>query len=558
MPRLTRQPARQLTGMDILEEAAALLRDASAATAVSYLAGAAPFYLGFLYFITDMAHSSFAPERLPVESLALAALFLWKSAWESIFQARLHCELSDIPVPRLKIARAALLQAALQPFALLLVPASFVLTIPFAWTVAFFRNVGLYAAMGESEPVAAARRQAGLWSRQNWTLLSVVSLAALLLFVNVLILILLLPQLGRSFLGIEGDFARLGIGLLNWTTASVAATITWMMIDPILDAAYVVRCFHGESIATAADLRVALRRLTGAAAPLLLALFLATTQTGRAQEAPAQPAAGTSASNAASGGASGEAAAQVGTQVAAIDPERLHQSIEEVIRRPEFAWRAPRPKRPESEGRFAGWARSMLRMARRAVVWLYEQIRRWFPSRAPNVDERSPWIERPPIEFWIALAAILLAGTAVAFYLRRGARRARQPIPTTPAAAAVDLTDESVTADQLPEDSWLQMARDLAAQGDYRLALRALYLAGLNYLGNRKLIDICRWKTGLDYRRELERRMRQNSAIHAEMAPAFMRNVAIFERGWYGRHPVERGDVEALTLGIEEMKRYAR
>src|SRR5439155_1447567 len=82
-------------------------------------------------------------------------------------------------------------------------------------------------------------------------------LAALLLFANVVIAIALLPQLARSFLGIEGDLARMGIHILNLATMAVAAALTWMAADPLLDAVYVLRCFYGESIATGEDLRAA-------------------------------------------------------------------------------------------------------------------------------------------------------------------------------------------------------------------------------------------------------------------------------------------------------------
>jgi hypothetical protein len=78
-------------------------------------------------------------------------------------------------------------------------------------------------------------------------------------------------------------------------------------------------------------------------------------------------------------------------------------------------------------------------------------------------------------------------------------------------------------------------------------------LAGLNYLGERNLVSIRRWKSGLDYQRELERRARSNP----RMSPVFDRNVALFERGWYGRHPVDREMVESFVAGMSEMRGYA-
>ncbi len=121
----------------------------------------------------------------------------------------------------------------------------------------------------------------------------------------------------------------------------------------------------------------------------------------------------------------------------------------------------------------------------------------------------------------------------------------------------MNLSDESLTADQLPESSWRKLAEEWLAKGDCRLALRALYLAGLNYLGEHELISIRRWKSGLDYVRELERRARAKPEVAHEIGPAFARNVAMFERGWYGSHAVDRATVEAFAAGLNEIRNHA-
>jgi hypothetical protein len=99
-------------------------------------------------------------------------------------------------------------------------------------------------------------------------------------------------------------------------------------------------------------------------------------------------------------------------------------------------------------------------------------------------------------------------------------------------------------------DEWL-------TKGDYRLAMRALYLAGLNYLSQHDLVSITRSKTGLEYRRELERRARATTGVSPQVVPVFQANNMLFERGWYGRHQVERSHVEAFASGLDEMRRFA-
>ena len=155
------------------------------------------------------------------------------------------------------------------------------------------------------------------------------------------------------------------------------------------------------------------------------------------------------------------------------------------------------------------------------------------------------------LEILLGVAVALATGAAVFFFLRK-----RVPVvaaeAVTVAGPMVNLHDESITADQLPESSWLKLAEEWLAKGDCRLALRALYLAGLNYLGERGVVSIRRWKSGLDYKRELERRARAKP----EMGVVFTRNVDLFERGWYGRHAVDRGMVEAFVEGMSEIRGY--
>jgi hypothetical protein len=154
---------------------------------------------------------------------------------------------------------------------------------------------------------------------------------------------------------------------------------------------------------------------------------------------------------------------------------------------------------------------------------------------------------------WLVGAAVALAAGMGIFLWRR--KRAPVVVAEAVAGAApvIDLADESLTADQLPESSWLKLAEEWLAKGDCRLALRALYLASLNFLNQRNLVTVRRWKSGRDYRSEVERRGR----AQPELAPAFARSLALFERGWYGRHTVDRVTVEQFAAGLEQMRGHA-
>ncbi len=524
--------------VEILEESVNLLREAPPEAIAAYLTGAIPFSLGWLFFFTEMIRSPFASDRLALESAAVAVLLLWKHVWQAIFMARLHGKLSSRAPGSASIVRLAAIQCAIQPLRLIVVPLSLFLTVPFASVVAFFRNVALFTALGEPDPVAAARHQASLWTRQNWGVLSVAAVAALFLFANVLLLLVGLPSLVRSFLGIEGDLARLGIGFLNLTTAAVAASITWLVIDAILGAVYVLRCFYGASVATGEDLTAALRRAIEVVA-LLLILICAAPPAGLSQTPAQTPAETTPAPT-------------------TIDPARLDRSIDQTIHRREFTWRSPPAASQEPEGRWTSWIRSAVNAIIDGVNWVVDRIADWFRPSDETPDGKKSSSPRRLIEIWTAVvAALLITGVVVFSFRRRSAGMMAVQAPTT-AAPAANLADESLTADRLPESSWLKLAEESLARGEYRLALRALYLAGLNHMSQQEFISIRRWKTGLDYRRELERRARSIPSVSPELAPVFARNIALFERGWYGRHAVDRAAVEALMGGLQEMRRHAQ
>ncbi len=504
MNRSSERPA-----IDLLEEAVSLLRHAPVDAVAAYLIGAAPFTLAFLFFLADMNRSPFASDQLAWASLAVALLYVWKNIWQALFMAKLYRVVSPSEAPTPGHWQAILMQAALQPVGL-------VFPLPLSWTVAFFRNAALYAGLGRHDAVSAARRQSAYAPGQNWSVLAIVLVGSLLLFANVLMVIVFLPQLGRSLLGIEGDLARLGMGILNLTTLSVAGAITWLAVDPLLDAVYVLRCFYGESVATGADLRAALKRATA-----MIALIVV---------------------------------AATGAHAQSIDEKKLDQAIDQVIHQREFTWRAPRTS-PEPQGKWVSWYRAAAKSLQEAWDWLGGKIREWLqPQKEGRGADKAATVNRKAILALISAIIALTAGGIVLFFVRRKPGPAVKAQGVAASVPALNLADESLTADRLPEEEWLALADEFIAKGDFRLALRALYLAALNYLSARDLVSLRRWKTGLDYRRELARRARATP----DLPQAFSQGVAIFEEGWYGRHPVNRAMAEAVASGFNQMRAHGK
>jgi hypothetical protein len=119
------------------------------------------------------------------------------------------------------------------------------------------------------------------------------------------------------------------------------------------------------------------------------------------------------------------------------------------------------------------------------------------------------------------------------------------PLAGTPALRA-----ETVSADQLPEDGWLSLAAEMAAKAEWRLALRAVYLASLAHLAQRELVRLAPSKSNYEYQMELRRRARALPAIQS----AFSETVNDFDRVWYGNHAATPTHFDQVRSRLETMR----
>jgi hypothetical protein len=154
-----------------------------------------------------------------------------------------------------------------------------------------------------------------------------------------------------------------------------------------------------------------------------------------------------------------------------------------------------------------------------------------------------------PVFYLIGLAVMALA----LILLWKFGPRKKAAVPIAAAGArAMDLTDESLLASDLPEDEWLQMAERYAGSGDLRLALRALYLGTLALLNHRGLLTIHACKSNRDYEGELRRRSRDTG-----LTQIFRLNIRSFEQSWYGFHEVTGEQIQSFRDNLGRMRSHA-
>jgi hypothetical protein len=524
------------SAIELIEEGIRLVRASGLATLGLYYVGALPFVLAFLFFWADMSRDAFAAQRILPGSLGVALLYLWMNAWQSIYASELRNKLggrSASPWTARRILRMAILQTAVQPTSLILIPVAAVLALPLAWVYGFYQNFALLAD-GENfrlaPPIAQAKAYAAHWTRQSWLVLLIQSGFAIFVAANIAISIFLLPRLLQMFAGVETTFTKSGANLLSSTFFAVCLGLTYLCVDPVMKAIYVLRCFYAQSVHSGEDLKTEFRQSVSAAALLVLALLMPLTP------AVAQP--------------------------PPISAPELDRAIDQVIHQRQYAWRLPRQQAPdvESQNPFLRFTQSILKTTRawiRTAQRSYNRFRDWLNDllRGKQRQDGRDELGNPPARTLHTLMYALIAIMAIVLailLLRR--RKPREELAIAVPAPALDLAADNVVADQLPEDGWHSLAKDWIARKDFRMALRALYLASLAYLGERELIRIHRAKSNRDYLKELDRRARSNP----ELAAVFGQNLTVFESCWYGRREVGPDAIDAFVANLDRMKSYAK
>lgn len=566
--------------LGLLEEAVRRLRS-NPSVLLIHLGGSIPFTMFFLYYWADMSRAAFAADRMAIGALTLGVLFLVMKTAHGVFAARLLADIQQDatrPWTLRRLWRLGSTQALIQPWGLLLVPAPLVgLLFPFiesenkvlkavvtlagvgvgiglGWFYAFFQGASVTADQSDGlarECARTAARQALKWPAQNHGALGLLGIFALVVFVNCAVALYSIPMLLKLLLGVESQYTLSRSAFLNTTFFASAAILAWHVIDPLAKTFYVLRAFRIDAIGTGADIRAQLGTLQRNWVPALaLVLFLqASMPVIHAAESPES--------------ASIPHSTEKGAAVKATQHEMDH-AMDEVLNRRAYVWRAPREAGAKLESEQQDWLSRFMKSVGDSLEGLLRKMARavmafldWLFS---NNGVGGPKTQGPSRFDWtggLTLVLYTVLGIAVClliFFLVRFWKQNHQPtIPEVVATpVAPDLRAEDVAANQLPEDGWLSMARDLAAKGEHRLALRALYLATLAGLAHRELISLAHHKTNRDYTREVERRARATP----QLPERFKGIAAFFDRAWYGTlvvTPTSLAEFESQVRSVRSM-----
>lgn len=555
----TRSPSRH--ALDLMEEAVSLLRGLPLASLVSGLVGPLPFVFVLLLYMLNLVHNPRASEDLVTYSVSLALLYTWLRTWQSVFAAELWQARSGTSVfgwtakEWVAIARR---HAVLSPVLIISLFLSAVLIFPFAWIYALHHNLTLVVipSFGNGnhptgkQPLKTAWAQARLWPGSNQLVILLLGLVGFVVFINFMSLLLLVPYLVKFLTGWESTFTRLGMRLMDLKIFVAAATLSYLALSPLVRAVYVLRCFYGLSAKTGEDLASELRRIRNSRVAALItwivlssgAVFADGLQPTKGVEAtPDSPAVSSPVSS-----SSADALPAGGVSVTELD-----RSIDAVLQSPKHVWHAPQGVKSARSSLLQDFARALGRAFDTVMDWLLT-VRRWlWPTNQPSASSgnRRSWID---IRTAATALLVVTAGVLLLVIVRMllAARRGPKAERSTPVLLAPDLTTADVNPAELPEEGWLRLAAQMVDRGEMRLAIRALYLAALACLADRKLITATRFKSNRDYLRELQRKTRGKQGI----VECFQPMIWTFERVWYGTHGSNPAELEEMRRLLEGLR----
>ncbi len=188
------------------------------------------------------------------------------------------------------------------------------------------------------------------------------------------------------------------------------------------------------------------------------------------------------------------------------------QPVKEILSRPEFQWKEQEPN-PINE-----W-----------IQKLWDRIAKWLDKIIPDVS--LPDVDLSPLAVILLVLVLLYAFRGLFVDLISDAR----------------LNGNGETGDEvLTAESAFQRAQSLSRGGDYRSAVRYLYLSSLLLLDERGLLRYDRTRTNREYLRTV--------SDSPELAQPLSEVIEVFDNVWYGYHELDEASFKHYSDRVEELK----
>jgi hypothetical protein len=229
---------------------------------------------------------------------------------------------------------------------------------------------------------------------------------------------------------------------------------------------------------------------------------------------------------------------------ASADAKAASARARGILSRPEFAVAPPPPEKADAEKADeppGWWQRFMDGLSK----WLEELFKRQRdPIRSgPNLAPTSgASVANALAIILIGVTLVVLAVVLMRAFIKPDQEGAQLEVNTYESSA---LSQDPMSALSRPPEGWAHLADELAARGEYREAVRSLYLALLSRLHREGAILYDSTLSNWDYLRNFKGRR--------EWLPPFRELTRRFDFAWYGNLPVGPDgyrDFRALTQPI--------
>jgi len=545
----------RLNALEALERGFALFKSTFALEAWRYYSGAAPLVLCFIPMWVVNGQIRLSDGALLGEAALLTGAYLVRAWSVSNYMQRVRERAFGVPRPAPEGAPAQLAaMGRLLAWKIVLSAATLVALTTFAgapWCYSACQFASLEAREDGSkrQTIGGCLALASQWFGGGLLLFLMLFPLWIAVWLNGLIVALLVPQLLHSILGVNtllstpmGMFALVRSSAF-WLSLFAGA---WLALDPIVKCSFVVVYQHLQSRHEGDDLRGLLASLPreqqkkaqmiASTAPggrvaigalVVLAAILAGTS----------PMASARVTQAALTRSSTETPADTAREAKI---QKLRRALDEESRRAIYRWHdAEHPSQPTWFDKLLDKIGHRIERAWDAVQDFFRKLWPRGLNLSPGKGKQGTWKQKD-LRLWLTLIAILTIGAGVVlFWLRRRREAAAQLSILLAIAPLPDLSDSAVASER-SEDEWFALADRLEREGDFRLALRSVYLGLLAGLAQREWLTIRRDRTNRDYLNEFTRRWRRRPQAALEQRieiPEKLRgSLRQFDRVWYGSH----------------------
>ncbi|MHB9139290.1 MAG: hypothetical protein ACYC4Q_07805 [Victivallaceae bacterium] len=504
-----------------------------------YLLGAVPFLLGCVWSVYRLRLYHATADDMAELSLLMLMLFCWKNFCQWCFCRKLYellraevAEEAQLPwrqrlemFIRMNMVHSSgvllLALACINPW-LFLAPVLLMLPLYSGWTACCAWNPG------ETWRKMIDRLFKWLGGNRASLLLGLILMAVAwaVIMCNFMAVCLITALAAKALLGYDSAFSLTpsyfeGVWG-NSTIWTILVALTWLTVDPIGKTWAALRIFHQESRVSGWDLRSRLRKLRKNAITILIMLLLACGINSSAAES-AEP----------------------------ITSEQLESQIDQTMTSLEFRWRQPVPPKPPESDSSAAYLKVLADMLSDAL----EAVAKFFDFKFKHEKQNSSNMDFSifsRLEVFAKFLLVAVAAGLIIWFIRyyfKYKQKLLLPRTVPPSRKMPDLTANDVCADELEQDEWRKLAHELKTSGDFRQAVRALYLCGIAALADCRMLTVARGKTDFEYVRELWRR----SHSIPDAGPLFNSEVNTFQRIWYGDYPADLSTVEVYEKQLDQL-----